>query len=401
MPIEHRGPTPGTAKYLYAHALSCAYQGCNGPLYRVDGVGQGRILNSRIAHICARSEGGPRWDADMSEAENRSASNLIVMCLIHADEIDNPSLVDRYSVDTLRQWKQAQLDAYDEAVSKATAGEEVGWTLSDEEAAQVIRLSESGTNITIEGHTIHIGGGGGQFGGAGGGGGAVGQGVLIAGPGGDATKIILEGGAGEFPGSGCGGGGSIAPNTIERPPGRRGTEGACHFVGVDGEAGGDTVFKSGDLEIRAHGGKAGLSGSGNRVMSDRLAVSTLLLVNYAEILPNCLVAAVGAGWQNISVLNLGDQAHFPVFAIIELGGVDEGEYTLVFELRNPSGEQRSRISLAVAVERLGDVLRLPVVLNLSAAVDEFGIWHLTVGSDVQALAALDVMVKRVGEVEPT
>jgi hypothetical protein len=37
------------------------------------------VLNSHVSHICALSEGGPRWDPEMSEEENRSESNLIPM----------------------------------------------------------------------------------------------------------------------------------------------------------------------------------------------------------------------------------------------------------------------------------------------------------------------------------
>jgi hypothetical protein len=44
--------------------------------------------HSRVAHICARSEGGPRWAPQMSEEANRSGGNLILMCLEHATEID-------------------------------------------------------------------------------------------------------------------------------------------------------------------------------------------------------------------------------------------------------------------------------------------------------------------------
>lgn len=47
------------------------------PLYRVSDETGEYILNSRVAHIHARSENGPCWSAEMSEDDNRDASNLI------------------------------------------------------------------------------------------------------------------------------------------------------------------------------------------------------------------------------------------------------------------------------------------------------------------------------------
>lgn len=88
MPIAHPMPTVATVKELYGTALVCGFDGCDEPLFKEKLGGQDRSLNSRVAHIAARSEGGPRWDPAMSEADNRSATNLILMCVRHADEID-------------------------------------------------------------------------------------------------------------------------------------------------------------------------------------------------------------------------------------------------------------------------------------------------------------------------
>ena len=62
--------------------------GCGRPLFKMNDDTGEIIHNSHVSHICARSEGGPRWDPEMSEEENRSESNLIPMCLEHAYEID-------------------------------------------------------------------------------------------------------------------------------------------------------------------------------------------------------------------------------------------------------------------------------------------------------------------------
>ncbi|MBA0053628.1 hypothetical protein E0L36_22985 [Streptomyces sp. AJS327] len=89
------------------------------------------ILNSRVAHIHARSEGGPRWEPQMTEAENRSAENLLPLCLEHAAEIDDTPA--HYPADLLREWKRQQL-AEHAAMQKA-------WPITDDEAAEVVEQS--------------------------------------------------------------------------------------------------------------------------------------------------------------------------------------------------------------------------------------------------------------------
>jgi hypothetical protein len=105
MSIVHRIPAGATVKELYATALRCGFHGCGEPLFREQPGGLGRLLNSRVAHIAARSEGGPRWDPGMSEADNRSAANLLLMCLPHAAEIDQSGWERRFPVDLLLTWK--------------------------------------------------------------------------------------------------------------------------------------------------------------------------------------------------------------------------------------------------------------------------------------------------------
>ncbi|HLM20661.1 MAG TPA: hypothetical protein VK390_03945 [Propionibacteriaceae bacterium] len=130
-PIEHRPPTAATIKQLYGTAFRCAEPSCTKPLYRLNNDTGETILNSRVAHIHARSEGGPRWDPDMSEEANRSAANLLPLCEEHASEID--ATPEHFTADLLREWKKAQLA---EAL-------EVGksWPLSDAEAAEVVTES--------------------------------------------------------------------------------------------------------------------------------------------------------------------------------------------------------------------------------------------------------------------
>ena len=254
-----------------------------------------------MAHICARGEGGPRWDEAMDADENRSSANLILLCLKHADAIDLPENADLYPADLLRQWKAEQLASYDRVVG--------GWDLSDEEAAEVVAASE-GPSVSLQAETIFVGGIGGLAPGAsGGGGGAIGPGA-IGGSGGPVGRIELDGLPGSAPGAGGGGGGVIAPDAILPTTDPAATEGQGFSSGTDGQDGGATTISVDGVELlRAEGGEGGLAGTGVRRTDSRLAVSALMLVNYAEIREG-LVSIVGGGWQSLSVSPSGS-CHVP------------------------------------------------------------------------------------------
>lgn len=161
MPVEHPSPTEATVKHLYAHAFRCGFAGCNQFLYRLDESSGERILNSRICHIHARREGGPRWNPSQSPAENRSKANLILMCLSHASAIDDQATAANYPPKMLFAWKKDQIDEFETLRQ--------GWALDSRMAKEVIEKSQS--SIVIQHSRIELGGGGGRSPGAGGGGG--------------------------------------------------------------------------------------------------------------------------------------------------------------------------------------------------------------------------------------
>jgi hypothetical protein len=132
-PSEHRVPAEATVKELYATALRCGRPGCMQLLYRVSETGD-RVLNSRVAHIHARREGGPRWDPAMTEQDNRGYDNLILLCIGHSYEIDE--IPDRYPPEMLRDWKRVQVKAQEQAARQLPS-------LTDDEVAGVRRLSFS------------------------------------------------------------------------------------------------------------------------------------------------------------------------------------------------------------------------------------------------------------------
>jgi hypothetical protein len=100
-------------------------------LYRVSETGA-RVINTHVAHIHARRENGPRWNPAMTEEENRSYGNLIVLCLEHASEIDLTP--EHFPAEMLREWKRVQV-ATQERAAKAQP------PLTEVEAGEVMRQS--------------------------------------------------------------------------------------------------------------------------------------------------------------------------------------------------------------------------------------------------------------------
>jgi hypothetical protein len=136
-PIEHRVPTPGTVRRLYGTAFACAKPVCRAELYRVNADTGQHVLNSHVAHIHARSEGGPRWDPAMSEADNRDVGNLLLLCFPHAWEIDK--VPDEYPAEMLRVWKRDQLADFERAHR--------GWQISDEQAREAVEPFDLGAIV--------------------------------------------------------------------------------------------------------------------------------------------------------------------------------------------------------------------------------------------------------------
>jgi len=186
MLIEHPAPSPATAKLLYGTAYRCAYKNCSRPLCRVDEQTGERTLNSRICHIYARRQNGPRWSDNQSTDDNRSEKNLLLMCLEHASAIDDPALENAYPPELLLEWKSKQLEEYDQLAQS--------WALSPEMAEEVIKAS-SNLEVIFNSSTVHLGGEGGRGPGAGGGGGgAIGRNAR-GGRGGDGGRHRIEDGA--------------------------------------------------------------------------------------------------------------------------------------------------------------------------------------------------------------
>ena len=82
---------------------------CSNPCCRKATRGAGQDKNKYInigvaAHICAASEGGPRYDANMTKSERKSIENGIWLCQSCSKLIDSD--VSQYSIEKLNEWKK-------------------------------------------------------------------------------------------------------------------------------------------------------------------------------------------------------------------------------------------------------------------------------------------------------
>ncbi len=79
----------------------CAHPDCTKKFIAEDGIS----IVSKICHIAAASEDGPRFDKSMSDDERRSFENLILLCDEHHVMIDNKQNEDKYTTELLKKWK--------------------------------------------------------------------------------------------------------------------------------------------------------------------------------------------------------------------------------------------------------------------------------------------------------
>lgn len=83
----------------------CAYPGCS--RRNVDPVTLRPV--AEVAHIRARRPGGPRYDAEQTDAERHGFENLILLCPSHHTEVDSDA--ERFTVSQLNAWKKQAQEA--------------------------------------------------------------------------------------------------------------------------------------------------------------------------------------------------------------------------------------------------------------------------------------------------
>ncbi|MBB6253136.1 hypothetical protein FHS74_003705 [Nitrospirillum iridis] len=440
MPIEHPPPTEATVKSLYAHAFGCAFEGCSRTLYRLDNETGTRTLNSRVCHIHARREGGPRWDPSQSAEDNRAQQNLILMCVEHAAQIDIPETLSAHPPERLREWKQRQLEQYDRV--------QQGWALDADMVREAIDASQSDTGVVISSSTVSLGGEGGKAPGAGGGGGgAVGRGAR-GGRGGDGgghridsgnytlpwpvdrpTQLGLDelaglsvdfvpgvggGGGGangnDATGGDGGGGGEAVSAVIDLAEMRKdGLDRVEVIVGKGGVHGGDGedsilnfVTEDGKVlkTIGASGGKAGGStlpeGATEITIADireNFRVTTFLIANAVEMRDG-LLYLLGADWGNFRAACLPLDIVLPVVYALRWSACQWSEPRGLFlSLIRPDGSEVRRQALVVPMAiSPGGCYR--GFHSLNVRLDTEGIWTLRLHSGRFLLAQLDMPVDR-------
>lgn len=369
--------------------LGARIQNAGPLLYRLNSD-ETRTLNSRVAHICAQRENGPRWNPEMSADEHRSVGNFILMCISHSYEVDDLQRVYLFPIELLRSWKEQQLAEYDRTTN--------GWQITDTEAEEVIRESYA-AEVIIQGNTLNLGGQGGQAPSAGGAGGtAIGRGAVggKGGPGGPVT-INLSGGPGAAPGAGGGAGATIDQESelLWRGPRRTPTVGQAEYVGTDSQGGGDTIFSDadGNALVPAAGDQPALAGTGIRSTSEKFTVSTLMLANAVEM-TGFYVSILNGGFAHYNVLNLNDQLRFVGLAIFEGGGVPQGEYAFTIQVRAPNSTVAYATTPVFRIVKAGDVNGIILQFWMSVPISEFGMWTIVVLHDSRELARLPVAVQQ-------
>lgn len=92
--------TPSVVKKLFAYSgNSCANPDCKQEL-----VDEGGTMLGKIAHIHAAMNGA-RHLPEQTDEQRRAFENLIVVCSICHDKIDDPARQNDFSAELLREWK--------------------------------------------------------------------------------------------------------------------------------------------------------------------------------------------------------------------------------------------------------------------------------------------------------
>lgn len=369
---HHPEPTDATVKQLYGSAYFCAFPGCLEPLYRSDAAARVRVLNSRVSHIAARSEGGPRWDPAMSPEKNRSDGNLLLLCLKHAAEVDDEARVSQFPSDLLREWKAVQLATYE--------GMGRGFALSDDETAEAAELSFREGTIDLSRSEIHLGGTGGSAPGAGGGGGgAIGPGA-VGGEGGGGGDVIH----GWFRAADL-------PDVVDIRVGRGGRGADPGGAGEDGE---DSSF--GGLVARGgRGGRPGRPRATGRV--DELVQVPVAMVADGVSIRDGVLFILGGAWSHTTFDSLPGRVVTQLVVVVDAQG-STGSTTLEFQAASPMGRTSTiGTASAPAPDGVAPIARSFVVVPLDMAVDEPGVWTVRVLRGGQVLAEVSFEVRVGGE----
>lgn len=108
-------------------ACKCSKPGCGIQTHGPNSNPEKATIVGKASHICAAAKGGPRYDPNMTKEERKSINNAIWLCAIHADEVDKD--IPKYSVKTLREWKDTAEQNATHSLGKSRNTLHLGHTL--------------------------------------------------------------------------------------------------------------------------------------------------------------------------------------------------------------------------------------------------------------------------------
>lgn len=84
----------------------CSNPGCRCPTLHLVDIDQGKaVFRGKTAHICAATENGARYDAQMNGNQRKAIDNAIFLCVKCADLVNRNKGID-HPVSLLRSWKE-------------------------------------------------------------------------------------------------------------------------------------------------------------------------------------------------------------------------------------------------------------------------------------------------------
>jgi hypothetical protein len=95
-------PTQRVVKKLFAlSGNQCAFPNCSTAIVQ----SESETVTGKICHIKARSPKGLRYDPSQTEDERHGFANLLLLCGVHHDVVDDASRSQEFTVDALTQMK--------------------------------------------------------------------------------------------------------------------------------------------------------------------------------------------------------------------------------------------------------------------------------------------------------
>jgi hypothetical protein len=168
--------------------------------------------------------------------------------------------------------------------------------------------------------------------------------------------------------------------------------GTAMSEGFDGQSGGTTAFGIDPVHAAAGGGGGDLAGTGHRLTSDRLRVSSMMLASCVETYPGGLCSILSGGWGRLTTPELPADQQLAGLLIVEANGVPAGEYSMHFALLGPTGDRVGRTSFPVTVETPGEVLRFSMFVPLEVHLKTLGIHTLVASTDLGDLLSIPLAV---------